>query len=214
MQSDLLKDIVYNRIKDKIISGYFPLGSKLSEARLTEELNCNKAPIRAALNMLNTEGLVQVKPKSGTYVFNVTNEELNDLLYFRCSIETEALILAYRKNKHSLIQKLSLIYDLMEKTIKENNVSSYLDLDNKFHDTLIEATSNRYFSESFRLISSKMATIKNKLGSNPEHMKRSHRQHLNIIQGLIEDNLEQSVIELKEHILPEHGAYWSKQNIS
>lgn len=214
MQAELLKDIIYNRIKEKIISGYFPLGSKLSEVKLTEVLNCNKAPVRAALNMLSAEGLVQVKPKSGTYVFNLTNEELNDLLYFRCSTETQALILAFHKNKQPLIQSLSLIYDLMDITIKENNVSSYLDLDNQFHDTLIDSTGNMYFIESFRLISSKMATIKNKMGSNPEHMRRSHRQHFSIIKSLSLNDVDQSVLLLKQHILPELGAYWSKQNIS
>ena len=214
MQAELLKDIIYNRIKEKIISGYFPLGSKLSEVKLTEVLNCNKAPVRAALNMLSAEGIVQVKPKSGTYVFNLTNEELNDLLYFRCSTETQALILAFHKNKQPLIQSLSLIYDLMDITIKENNVSSYLDLDNQFHDTLIDSTGNMYFIESFRLISSKMATIKNKMGSNPEHMRRSHRQHFSIIKSLSLNDVDQSVLLLKQHILPELGAYWSKQNIS
>ena len=63
MTQDLLKDVVYRRIRDLIINGTLPMGGKISESVLATRPSTTKAPVRDALKQLQSEGLVQIKPK-------------------------------------------------------------------------------------------------------------------------------------------------------
>lgn len=207
MPKNLLKDITYNQIKELIISGKLPMGTKCSETVLVEMLNAKKAPVRTALSMLNSEGLVQIKPKSGTYVFSVDDKELNELLSFRCSIEKSGILIAIKNNKDQLITVLKDIYNQMTVAIAENKIQNYLSLDNNFHDAIVGSSNNKYFIDAYKLVSSKMATIRNYLGTNKEHTNRSHLQHEIMIKLIENEDIELLLQIIEKHILPEAGSY-------
>lgn len=213
MKQDLLKDVVYRRVRDMIVMGTLPMGSKLSETVLSKKLNATKAPIRDALKRLQSEGLVQIKPKSGTFVFSFCDSEFNDLLEFRYFIEAQGLQLAWKNNPRQLVQELCFILDKMTFCINTDSTVEYLSLDNQFHQTLISLCDNRYFKESYSLISPRMATARNHLGTNEEHMLRSFEQHSAIVNALTTNNIEDAQQELTRHILPKHGAYWGDENL-
>ncbi|WP_194436635.1 GntR family transcriptional regulator [Vibrio fluminensis] len=214
MKQDLLTDVVYRRIREMIIVGTLPMGSKISESVLATKLSATKAPIRAALKKLQSEGLVNIIPKSGTFVFHVTPDEFNELLEFRYVVESEALSLAFEKNLKHLVQELSFIIDKMEWAITNNSKLEYLQLDNEFHQVIISFCMNRYFKESYDMICARMATTRNYLGSNEEHMERSLMQHKEIVNSLTSGDIDSSRKLLAEHILPQHGAYWKASNFT
>ncbi|KAA8597638.1 GntR family transcriptional regulator [Vibrio cyclitrophicus] len=214
MKQDLLKDVIYRRIREMIIVGTLPMGMKISETVLANKLNATKAPIRDALKRLQSEGLVQIKPKSGTFVFHVTAEEFTDLLEFRYFIESEGLKLAWKNNPKQLIQELCFILDKMQVCLSNASTLEYLTLDNQFHQTFISLCDNRYFVESYALISARMATARNHLGGNEKHLYRSYEQHHSIVRALQDDNINDATYQLICHILPKHGAYWGNIHLS
>lgn len=208
MAQHFLKDIVYRRLREMIINGTLSMGAKLSESVLAERLDVTKAPIRDALRQLQNEGLVQIKPQSGTFVFVLNDKEFNDLLEFRFHIESKALHLSFKNNNTLFIQDLCTTIDKMSKALSKNSIKEYLALDNDFHETFIRHCMNSYFSESYELISARMATIRNYLGGSDEHMLRSFRQHEAIVDSLKRNDVDSAVAELQSHILPDHDAYW------
>ena len=213
MEDKLLKDVVYRRIKDLIISGEFQMGSKISEGILEDTLHANKAPIRDALKRLETERLVVRRAKSGTYVFCICQKDMDKLLQFRYVIEVEALKLALKADKARLEQKLGAIYDKMTMAYKNKSTYEYLRLDSEFHQMVVTLCDNPYFVDSFHMISAIMDTVRNYLGASEMHLERSQIQHANIIAA-IHNNAESELEDLlKKHILPDHGAYWSEQNL-
>ncbi|PSW08287.1 GntR family transcriptional regulator [Photobacterium rosenbergii] len=214
MKQDLLKDIIYRRIRDMIVVGTLPMGMKISETVLANRLNATKAPIRDAIKRLQSEGLVQVKPKSGTFVFHFTAEEFHELLEFRYHIESQGLKLSFQKNPKQLIQEMCFILDKMELCINSGSTFEYLNLDNEYHQIMISLCDNRYFQESYDLISARMATVRNHLGNSESHMLRSFVQHKEIIESLKNNDIEHAQHQLLCHILPEHGAFWNMKNIS
>lgn len=210
MAQDLLKDVVYRRIRDLIISGALPMGSKISETVLAERLSATKAPVRDALKRLQSEGLVQIKPQSGTFVFSLCNDGFYDLLVFRYHIESKAMELALQKNAKTLIQEMSYVLDKMTTALSNESIPEYLSLDNQYHQVMVSSCGNPYFQESYDLISSRMATARNHMGGNNEHMTRSFNQHIAIVDYLKNGKLEEAQDELKSHVLPQYGAYWDR----
>jgi len=209
MTQDLLKDVVYKRIKDMIINGSLPMGSKLSESALAERLAVSKAPVRDALQRLQNEGLVRKKPKSGTFVFSLSDIELNDMLEFRFYIEAKAMSLSLKKNPKLLVQEISSIIDNMNYCVENGSKVEYFRLDNMFHEALFNWCQNAYLTQANSLISSRMATLRHHMENNVEHMGLSIKQHVAIASALRENDYEAALETLKIHILPEHGSYWS-----
>lgn len=208
MAQDLLKDVVYKRIKDMIINGSLPMSGKLSESALATRLAASKAPVRDALRRLQSEGLVQIKPKSGTFVFSLSDVEFKDLLEFRFYVEAKALSLSLKKNPKQLVQEISAILDNMDYCISNGATVEYIRLDNLFHEALFNWCQNPYLTQAYSLISSRMATIRHYMGSNEEHMLRSYQQHMTIVNALRENDYDTALEALQGHILPEYGAYW------
>ncbi len=214
MDQDLLKDVVYRRIKELIISGFFPMGSKLSEVKLGELLKVKIAPVRDALKRLESEKLVIRKPKSGTYVFNINQRQLDKLLNFRYVIESEAAVLSCREDNIKLALDLGAVQDVMLMDHRNCNMSDYLKQDSIFHRTLVDHCDNPYYVESYHLIANIMDTVRNCLGNNEDHLKRSLDQHDEIIESIRRNDLITLKDTLAKHILPERGAYWTEKNIS
>jgi DNA-binding GntR family transcriptional regulator len=213
MEQDLQKDITYERIKKLIINGTFPMGKKISERKLEQSLKANKAPIRDALKRLQAEGMVVRKAKSGTYVFSLTKKELLDLLKFRFVIESQSVLLSFEENADKLISETEKILLKMRLALTLNQGEEYLVQDAIFHETLVNLCNNSYFMSSFDRISAIMDTARNFLGNNLEHMQKSIIEHQNIATAIGERNIGRVVELLREHILPEFGAYWKNFNL-
>ena len=208
MEQNLQKDIVYEQIKEKIISGSFAMGEKISERMLEQLITANKAPIRDALKRLQAEGLVVRKAKSGTYVFSLNSKELLDLLNFRFVIESQSVILSFAINQDRLIEETEKVIVRMKFALSSNNGEDYLYQDSLFHKNLVDLCENSYFISSFERISAIMNTARNRLGNNMEHMQKSIIEHQNIATAIKDRNIGRVVTLLRAHILPDFGAYW------
>ncbi len=85
-----LADLAYQRIRDGILNGFLPPGSPLSRRRLAEELGMSSVPVGEALTRLETEGVVESRPRAGTRVKIPSPEEIRGQYVVREALETHA----------------------------------------------------------------------------------------------------------------------------
>ena len=71
-----LKELVVDELRNRIIDNRIKLGASLSENALAADLGMSKTPVREALQQLRLEGLVEVLPQKGTYVFRIESEQV------------------------------------------------------------------------------------------------------------------------------------------
>ncbi|MFW6136351.1 MAG: GntR family transcriptional regulator [Chloroflexota bacterium] len=86
-ESISLKDRAYNALKDAILTLQLEPGTPIVETQLAEELGISKTPVRDALQELEREGFVTRVPFKGTYVTEVTPEDLTDVFQLRAVME-------------------------------------------------------------------------------------------------------------------------------
>ncbi len=211
--ADLKKDIVYRRIRELIISGAVRMGAKLSEGALEARLHANKAPIRDALKRLQAEHLVLRRPKSGTYVFTLTPGELDDLLHFRFTIESEALKLSLAREPVLLSRELDIVVESMGESLDAGRIQEYLRLDSRFHELIVSHCGNRYFIEAYTLASALMDTVRNCLGTSPVHLQRSIGEHQRMADAIRSRSFDGFMQVFRTHVLAEDGSYWSEENV-
>ena len=82
-----LKEKAYAIIKNKIICCEYRPGQFLNEQELRESVGASRTPIREALNKLEQEGLLEILPKRGVLVRDITLQEVNAIFEIRCMIE-------------------------------------------------------------------------------------------------------------------------------
>ena len=82
-----LRDVVFNTIKDGILTGRLKPGERLLENQLAEELGVSRTPIREALRMLEIENLVDLIPRKGAQVRKMSEKDIKDVLEIRKVLE-------------------------------------------------------------------------------------------------------------------------------
>ena len=89
-----LKEQTYLTLKERMVDCVYPPGSLINEAQLAADLNLSRTPIREAISKLEMEGFVQILPKKGIYVTNITFNDVIQVFQTRLEIEPISLKLA------------------------------------------------------------------------------------------------------------------------
>jgi DNA-binding GntR family transcriptional regulator len=208
MESDLrtvaiprsLAEQAAERIRRLIVGGKLQPGQALSETALAAELGVSKTPIREALLRLQTEGLVQILPQKGTFVFQLSVVDAHALSEFRSVLEITALRLAMRRDAAALAAALRTVVDKMKPAKSTSESLNYLALDDLFHRCIIEHCDNAYLSDSYESVALLVQTLRNRLADDTQLNARSLKDHRELVRLIERGQVEQAATHLKKHI--------------
>ena len=171
-----LADQAADHIRKRIVDGDVRLGQALSETDFAEQLGVSKTPVREAFLRLKTEGLVDIQPQRGTFVFNLLPSELEKLISVRTMLETSALQSAMRRDAVGLGQALMAIATTM-KTATTRGGDKYRELDRKFHRSIIEHSDNCFLASCYDTIDFRFRALRNRLADRPWINARTLVEH-------------------------------------
>jgi GntR family transcriptional regulator of gluconate operon len=100
-----------DRIREQVLSGGYAQGQHLVEARIADELQISRGPVREAFKMLRAEGLVTEEPRRGTFVVSITAQDVRDIYGLRAAIEGAAARLLCRAGDAATIDRLEAAAD-------------------------------------------------------------------------------------------------------
>jgi len=195
-----IADVVYQKLKKRIITGKLRLGQKVLDADFVDEFKVSKTPIREALLKLKSEGLIEVLPRSGTFVFKFSEEDLRALCDTRLIIEEGALRKCFQSNNIKLLAELSQNLKRQGELIERDDFSEYLNIDREFHDIFFALANNPYLEQSYRIIFDKINVLRNYLLLTKEFMTHSIGAHTAIVDYLLQDDIDNACARLKRHI--------------
>ena len=157
---------VTDRLRAAIVNGELGLGEALSEEGLAAAFSVSRTPVREALSHLQLEGLIEIAPQRGSFVFTPTGEDIERLCDFRILLETPAITLA-ADGKHAVVLGgLERYLAEMEAAFAQNAGLNYVTSDHAFHQVFYDHCGNRYLQNAYALISSKMAALRTHLSMN------------------------------------------------
>ncbi len=140
--SRLLTSRVADKIREFIILGKFKPGEKLVESKLAESLGISRQPIREAFRILELEHLITLIPRKGAYISEISLQETKEIYEIRAMIEGFAAQLAIPHLTQKDLSRLELIFDLMEKAIRENNLEKVIQYNLSFHQKIVSLSKN------------------------------------------------------------------------
>ena len=150
------------------------------------------------MNRLEMEGLLNVEPQRGTFVFCLAPEEIAKLCDARVCLETTALRAAISSNPKQLQKKLHDCVSKMTLAREKGDVSGYLALDTQFHQHFFDCSGNRFLDAAYQAIAQKMASLRNRLGRHPD-----------LSEAVGKSDTEGALAILRLHIDRKEGSYWN-----
>ena len=188
---------VYGHIYQEILTGERPLGSAISEADVSSKLNVSRSPVREALKILQTEGLVTCYPERGTFVTDMTSQDIEEIFDLRELFETFAL-----KNtcKYMPTEQCDLIEKELLSLDKTSEPETYYQVNEKIHTSIINFSGNKRLIRYYKLIMAQNAIINRISSMTPTHFQNSTQYHLKIIRAIRDRNERKAQEVLLAHL--------------
>ncbi|MFF2655275.1 GntR family transcriptional regulator [Streptomyces sp. NPDC058045] len=142
-----LRERVYHALLELIITRGLHPGQHLVENELAGHLGVSRQPVREALQRLNTEGWVDLRPAQGAFVHEPTDDEADQLLTVRTLLEAEAGRLAAAEAGSTGIAALEALCDVGEKAVADGDVDLVVSTNAAFHAKVMELAGNAVLAE-------------------------------------------------------------------
>ncbi|AYC37403.1 HTH-type transcriptional repressor RspR [Streptomyces griseorubiginosus] len=142
-----LRDRVYGALLELITTRALQPGQHLVESELAGHLGVSRQPVREALQRLNTEGWVDLRPAQGAFVHEPTDAEADQLLTVRTLLEAEAARLAAVHAGSEGVAALEVLCAEGEKAVAADDVDGAVGLNARFHAKVMELAGNAVLAE-------------------------------------------------------------------
>ena len=195
-----LRDVVFNTLRNAILTGELSPGERLMEIKLADKLGVSRTPIREAIRKLELEGLVVNTPRKGAEVANISAEDLRDVLEVRRSLEVLAISLACEKMTEETLELLYENIDAFKHSIDAKATSDIASVDVTFHDIIYKSTGNNRLIQILNNISEQMYRYRFEYIKNKESWNRLVEEHMNIYEAIKNRDKELAVKSILLHI--------------
>ena len=157
--------------------------------------------MRDALNALQFTGLVTIKPKRGSFVFQPTAADVAEICDYRLMLEREALRLSMAADREGFLVALSDAVERMRERMQAGDEIGYVRIDTEFHNLFFDFCGNNLVQNAFDLVEARIATIQTALNARfKQRREDSFDQHVAIVEGLRKVDWEQVDEVLRKHI--------------
>ena len=169
-----LRDVVFNTLRQAILTGELKPGERLMEIHLADRLGVSRTPIREAIRKLELEGLVTMIPRRGAEVAQITEKSMKDVLEVRRALDALCAELACDRITDEELENLRLACDAFETAVKTKDAKKIAQADVALHDIIVRATGNQRLIQLVNNLSEQMYRYRF------EYIKDSS-QHQNLI---------------------------------
>lgn len=138
-----LRDVVFNTLRQGILTGELKPGERLMEIHLAKRLGVSRTPIREAIRMLELEGLVTMIPRRGAEVSRISGQDLQDVLEVRKVLDSLSTRLASERITEEGKKELEKAAAEFVEVVKNGDSTSIADADVRFHDVILQASGNK-----------------------------------------------------------------------
>lgn len=196
--------LVRERLRQAIVLGVIPAGSRLNQVQLAKQLGVSRMPVRTAAAELIAEGLLENAPGGGVTVRWFTEQDLRDVFEVRIAIESRAVRHVADNQPTWGLARIEQVVAKHKPAMPTYGASQLLDADREFHMSILDATENSYFRQSIMSVWSIVERGMVQMLHLEHVFKRAWDEHDAIAQALRAGTPDVAEELLRQHL--EHGA--------
>lgn len=144
-----LYEEVAERLRQRIFQRTLEPGSWIDELKIAEEYGISRTPLREALKVLATEGLVTMKVRRGAYVTEVSQQDLRDVYHLLSLLESDAAGVVATQASEAELAELQALHKQLEAAAKPSkggtaHTEQFFAINEQFHMRLLAIANNRW----------------------------------------------------------------------
>jgi DNA-binding GntR family transcriptional regulator len=194
-----LHDDVVGRLREMIITCELQPGERLTEQKLVEVFGVSRTPLREALKVLSSEGLIELRPNRGSVVAPILVNELAQTFDVMGALEEFAGPRVCEWVSNVDIAKLDALTAEMHSTHDAADRSRYFALNVAFHQTIVELSANEVLANTYRHLFGKLQRARFLVNFDQDRWDASEKEHSWIMDALRQRDGAELGLRLKEH---------------
>jgi DNA-binding GntR family transcriptional regulator len=188
-------------IRAAILDGRLEPGRRLKEEELARELGISRTPVREALLVLQTEGLLESAPNRGATVRSYEAEDLDDLYQLRAVLEGFAARRAALRISEDGIERLRESCERFVVLRDGDDIADLVEENLFFHTTILEAAGSERLAQMVRKVIEVPLVYRSYFWYSPEQKLISEHYHRQLTSAFSARDAERAELVMKEHVL-------------
>lgn len=135
---------VAERLRQRIFAHELTPGTWIDEQKLAEQYGISRTPLREALKVLASEGLVELRPRRGCYVTEISRQDLDDIFPLMAMLEGRCAAEAVKRARPADIAALKAIHEQLESAASDGRIEAFFESNQEFHKKIQELSGNRW----------------------------------------------------------------------
>ena len=192
---------VFETLRDEILAGRIPTGTRLNIEEIQTRLGVSRTPVREALKQLSSMGLVENQPHRGTYIKELSVDDIIEIYQIRSALEGMIARISAKKLSSDDLNKLKDLCSRMENGSRDIGHAGFREMNEAFHQILRNAISAPILVE-LSMTYYRQSTISRALSIElPGSFESVCREHKDIVAALISRDPDAADSAMKTHYL-------------
>jgi DNA-binding GntR family transcriptional regulator len=196
----LLHKAVISQLRDLIVQGELPPGSKLNERVLADRLGTSRTPLREAIKYLASEGLVELLPNRGAVVAALDLGRLKEVFVVLGALEALAGDLACRHATEADIAGVKALHYHMLAYHAAGDLANYFRCNQEIHIKLLECSGNATLAQVYRGLNAHVKRARYMANLSRERWDKAVREHEEMLDALIRRDSARLQSLLRDHL--------------
>jgi DNA-binding GntR family transcriptional regulator len=196
-------DAVYSALRQAVLTSVLKPGQRLNSTELAAQLGVSLTPVRNAIQLLAAEGLIEVHPRSGTFVATVNANDVRETFEIRRALECLAVELATARVTGKELDHLRALLAAMKKPVRNEEELLQHQTDNaRFHLTILEAARNGRLLDAYQRLNAhiQIARIHAAETDWKSRLKDERLEHEEIVDSIAAADPARAVKAMRGHL--------------
>jgi len=192
---------VAERLRQRIFAHELLPGTWVDEQKLAEQYGISRTPLREALKVLASEGLVILKPRRGCYVTEISPQDLDDIFPLIALLEGRCAAEAVAKMTPADLEQLTAIHERLELSAREERIADFFEANQEFHKTIQELANNRWLLQVIQDLRKVLKLSRLHSLSLEGRLQQSLEEHRTILAALKTGDAPRVEKAMHDHLL-------------
>jgi len=206
IQAGYLAQEAAKRIREMIRKGALKKGDRILEAPMCQAMGVSRTPLREALRILSSEGLIELIPNKGAYVAQPSIKDIGEMFYVMSILEGTCARVCVEKMDDEGLRRLDDLYRKLEQHCQAEDREKYMAVNHSFHSLVQELAGNSVLSEVIDALRQKILLYRYRQIYQPNRLKESMQEHRLLQRAFRERNPEAAERFMQEHLTRQFNA--------
>jgi DNA-binding GntR family transcriptional regulator len=189
------------RLREMIRSRVLAAGEWIDELRVAAQLGISRTPLREALKLLASEGLVRLEPRRGCFVNELSMRDLDDIFPLMAMLEGRCAYEAARKAGPEDIQRLAALHETLQEHAAAGRVDAYYQANYVIHEAIQALADNRWLTDTIGNLRKVLSLSRHKSLTLPGRIRASCAEHMAIFAAIRDHDPERAEAVARKHLL-------------